>query len=248
MDDLHLGDVQKPDNVVGQLRDKERDRNDEGHTRHRSSRSLDSGLRSGSKQTVKTDPERRVGCHYEQEREEEAEGKLRPSPRLQHRYAARLRYDHAAAGAIPSNRNHLAVYPVGSRHDNEAAPDDAADHLSNGHRAELAGVIEAGQVAVEGEGDQREDADVLVALADGVGQLADEATEDPVAGEGRVAEEDEGHDEEEVGDGQVQYVVIGDGFSADLRMTPDDVDDESVAKATEDEREQVGDEDGSAHV
>ena len=109
-------------------------------------------------------------------------------------------------------------------------------------------VIETGNVSVNGQGHEGEDAGEPVRLTDGVRQLAHEPTERPVLIIGGVTEEGQGQDEEQVGEGQVPDVVVGHGFSPDAFVVRNDVYHQTVACDTEYKCEKVGGQHGLAQI
>jgi len=135
------------------------------------------------------------------------------------------------------------VHPIRHRHDGERQPDTGTDRSADGRRSEAPEVVVAGHVTVDGQSYQGEDPDQADSIVDGVGQLAGEVAERPVGCVGRPAEQRERGDEADVGDGEVSDVVVGDGLGAQLRVTDDDVQDQSVAGDADQEGQEVRHED-----
>ena len=141
--------------------------------------------------------------------------------------------------ALVDRRHCSAEEPVRYREEQTEYPDGDADGKTDLDLAVLPHRVVGSKETVDAQRHQREQAGVLVALSEDVGDLAGPGTEDPVAREGHEAEERKREDEEFVCERQIPYVVVADRATPDLVVLGDDEDDQAVANHTEHESGQI---------
>ena len=129
--------------------------------------------------------------------------------------------------------------PIGERQGKTEDPDGHAQSHTYPDLPKTSHCSVGGQVAVNTESHQSEEAGVLIALAENGDHLAGQLPEDPVTSEGHEREEGQREDKEFVCEGQVPDIVVAYGAGPDLVVFGDDVDDETVTNDAEDERYHV---------
>ena len=220
--DLQRDDL---DDVIRQLADEEDDDDCGQHPGHARSPAVlgRRGARGPALdpgQLVEATHEEYVEEEDEEEWHEQTEDQLNVGPDF---LIVQVRPVEPAAGRVVVRITHgPAVDQVGSAPGEAECPDDDADPDAHSDLAEPAHVVVGGQVAVDADGGQREDAGELVALAEEEGEPAGDLAEDPVRLVGGVAEEGQSEDEQLVGQAQIPDVVVSHRPGPNLRVPEDD--------------------------
>ena len=131
------------------------------------------------------------------------------------------------------------VKPVGQRHCGEQQPDSDADNSTDDHRPVSSEIVVTGYVSVDGQGHEREDADLPDPIVHWVGQLTYGVSERPVGRVGGPAEQRKSCDEAQVCQSEVSDVEVGYRLGPQLTMTYDDVEDKRVTGDADCKRQQV---------